>query len=280
MDVDAPLTLVGPAADAFGGVVVRDAGHRALHETGVIAAYAVRTPQDVSGRCFLVRRRASLMEWRNTDPVFNVCKKNPGVPALLLEAKCAFVDAAQAAGEEAYSAVIIEPRGSMRGGLLDRRFAVFHSASRDDRLSTLDRLRLLDALQLHATRSKVDEALHEYYSTRYAHFKYAECEKFGEASAMKEERLLQQVQPREQRQPADKPETTTDLAAQPKAPSTAADADTGEWEKSYPVDVGSLRICGMNETIMNAATSLLQTFFTNTSVDLFRHANRRPSCAV
>ncbi|KAL3184829.1 hypothetical protein MRX96_030724 [Rhipicephalus microplus] len=225
-------------------------------------------------------------------PVFNVCKKNPGVPALLLEAKCAFVDAAQAAGEEAYSAVIIEPRGIMRADrcvvegvdvlLGSKKLAAIFpdSASRGDRLSTLDRLRLLDVLQLHATWSKVDEALHEYYSTRYAQFKYAECEKFGEASAMKEKRLLRQVQPREQRQPTDKPETTTDLAAQPKAPSTAADADTGEWEKSYPVDVESLRICGMNETIVNAATSLLQTFFTNTSVDLFRHANRRPSCAV
>lgn len=160
--------------------------------------------------------------------------------------------------------------------ILDRCFAIFRNASRDNQLSFLDRLRLVEVIEMRAMRWKGDEALAEQYGTRYAQFENAECEKFDDASSTEEQRLLKQVQPSEQRPQTDKPGTTTDLGGQPKV--TAADGNTGEWEKSVSVGMELLRISGTNETIVNVATSVLQTFFTNTSVDAFCSSNQTLSC--
>ncbi|KAL3242165.1 hypothetical protein MRX96_047809 [Rhipicephalus microplus] len=124
--------------------------------------------------------------------------------------------------------------------ILDRCFAIFRNASRDNQLSFLDRLRLVEVIEMRAMRWKGDEALAEQYGTS--------------------------------------PGTTTDRGGQPKVPSTAADGNTGEWEKSVSVGMELLRISGTNETIVNVATSVLQTFFTNTSVDAFCSSNQTPSC--
>ncbi|KAL1423705.1 hypothetical protein MTO96_020838 [Rhipicephalus appendiculatus] len=51
-----------------------------------------------------------------------------------------------------------------------------------------------------------------------------------------------------------------------------------KWERSLPVGTESLRISGMNEAIVNVATSLLQTFFSNVNADAFCYANQTPSC--
>uniref|UniRef100_A0A224YAM2 Uncharacterized protein n=1 Tax=Rhipicephalus zambeziensis TaxID=60191 RepID=A0A224YAM2_9ACAR len=161
--------------------------------------------------------------------------------------------------------------------VLDRCFAIFRNASRDNQLSALDRLRLLEVIELRAMRWKGDGELNKYYSGKYEQFN-AECEEFDEATSMEDARLLQQVQPCEQRPPIGEPRATTGLGGQPKAPSTAADGETGKWEMSLPVGTESLRISGMNEAIVNVATSLLQTFFSTVNADAFCYANQTPSC--
>ncbi|XP_037518758.1 uncharacterized protein LOC119395823 [Rhipicephalus sanguineus] len=165
-------------------------------------------------------------------------------------------------------------------GMLDRCFSIFRNASRDDELSALDRLRLLEVIELRAMAWKGDEELVEYYTRKYTEFN-AECDALDDASSMEQARAFQQVQSSEQRPQMEtgKPGTTTCLGGgQPKAPSTAADDETGKWERSLPVGTQSLHISGMNEAIVNVATSVLQTFFSNVNADAFCHTNQTPSC--
>lgn len=164
-------------------------------------------------------------------------------------------------------------------GMLDRCFAIFRNASRDDELSALDRLRLLEVIELRAMGWKGDEELDEYYTRKYTEFN-AECDALDDASSMEQARAFQQVHSSERRPEMEtgKPGTTTCLGGQPKAPSTAADGETGKWERSLPVGTQSLHVSGMNEAIVNVATSVLQTFFSNVNADAFCLTNQTPSC--
>ncbi|KAL1437254.1 hypothetical protein MTO96_001327 [Rhipicephalus appendiculatus] len=112
---------------------------------------------------------------------------------------------------------------------LDRCFAVFRNASRDDELSVLDRLRLLEVIELRSMGWKGDRDVSEYYTCNYKKFNAGSAEN-NDASLEQQACAIYQARQNERRPQmgTDKPEnmtaapssggTTIDLGGQLKTP--------------------------------------------------------------
>ncbi|KAL1415062.1 hypothetical protein MTO96_029840 [Rhipicephalus appendiculatus] len=171
----------------------------------------------------------------------------------------------------------------------DRCFAVFRNVSRDDQLSVLDRLRLLEVIELRSMGWKGDRDVSEYYACKY--------KKLNAGSAENNHALLEQQacashQARQnERRPqmgTDKPEkmtaapsaggTTVDLGGQLKTPPAVADGETEQWVRGVTVGTEVAYISGMSEAVVNMITSAVQTLYPNVTADTLRRTNQTLTC--
>lgn len=165
---------------------------------------------------------------------------------------------------------------------LDRCFDTFRSAARRNELPVLDRLRLLEVIELRANGWKSDRDMDEYYARKY--------EELGAVPSGQQACAFQQAARNEQpsHTETDKLEakaaappvsgTTVDLGGQPKTLSAVADGERKEFTMSVLVGTEVLCIVGVNEDTVRTAASVLHSFFTDRGADASSHANQTPSC--
>ncbi|KAH7946492.1 hypothetical protein HPB52_000244 [Rhipicephalus sanguineus] len=172
---------------------------------------------------------------------------------------------------------------------LDRCFAIFRNASRDDELSVLDRLRLLEVIELRSMGWKGDQYLNEYYTRKYEKLNAGSAENDG-ASLEQQACAIHQAQQNEQRPQIEtgKPETktatssargeTTDLGRQLKTPSAVAEGETKQWVRGVTVGTEVAYISGMSEAVVNMITSAVQSLYPNVTADTLCRVNQTLTC--
>ncbi|KAH6927370.1 hypothetical protein HPB50_002331 [Hyalomma asiaticum] len=171
---------------------------------------------------------------------------------------------------------------------LDRCFDTFRNAARRNEVPVLDRVRLLEIIELRASGWKGDKDMDEYYARKYEEL--GAVPSGQDASAVQQACALQQAARNEQLSHTGTAEleakatappvsgTTVDLGEQPKTPCTVADGERKEFTRSVLVGTEVLRIVGANEDTVRMAASVLHSFFTNLGTDTSSHVNQTPSC--
>lgn len=168
-------------------------------------------------------------------------------------------------------------------GDLDRCFETFRNAARRSELPVLDRLRLLEVIELRANSWKSDRDMDEYYARKYEEL--GAMPSGQDATAVQQACAFQEAVRNEQEigkleaEAAAPPDsgTTVDFGGQPKTPPAVADGERKEFTRSVLVGVEVIRIVGVNEDTVRTAASVLHSFFTNRGADTSSHANQTPS---
>ncbi|KAL3197845.1 hypothetical protein MRX96_044661 [Rhipicephalus microplus] len=166
---------------------------------------------------------------------------------------------------------------------LDWCFAVFRNVSRDNQLGVVDRLRLIEVIELRSMGWKTDPAINEYYAFKYKKLDRRSAE---DNNVLLEQQacVINQAQKSEQLfcEPVTKTRapsargTTVDLGGQLETPSVAH-GETELWVRRITVGTEVAYVSGMSEGVVNMLTSAVQSLCPNVTADALLHTKQLPT---